>query len=149
MLREAEETLALNKRISSNAIQKALLDAANGDSVSALNTLQKAISLIQQGKFGTDPRNAVIIESLQVYCLSYCFVVVLIKLTFELSSSQEVLTGMSVRWEDLNGNGKRRSTRDESKRSRSRSRSSSHSRTKHRSTHSRSRSRSHSRDSKE
>ena len=52
---------------------------------------------------------------------------------------------MSVRWEDLNGNGKRRSARDESKRSRSRSRSSSHSRTKHRSTRSRSRSRSHSR----
>ena len=72
MLREAEETLALNKRISSNAIQKALLDAGNGDSVSSLNTLKKAISLIQQGKFGTDPRNAVIIESLQViYCLLF------------------------------------------------------------------------------
>lgn len=66
LLREAEDTLALNKRISSNAMQKALLDAGNGNSASALDTLKKAIMLIQQGKFGTDPRNAVIIDSLQV-----------------------------------------------------------------------------------
>ncbi|XP_031637360.1 cleavage and polyadenylation specificity factor subunit CG7185 isoform X1 [Contarinia nasturtii] len=62
---EFEEIMTRNRTVSSSAIARAVSDAAAGETMSAIETLVTAISLIKQSKVAHDERCKILISSLQ------------------------------------------------------------------------------------